>query len=442
MPRKSIIMLIGVLTVFFILNIFRPGGLMAYLVPSLCWTALAVMASYLCSFKKFCSWANRRVTLMAFLIAVFQIFILIDSGLINGFGQSPLSFTPTGIATNLMLVSSTMLGMELSRAYLTRNLNRKRPTLTLVTVTLLYTFINTSIFPLLNFQDPLVYTKFIGATLIPVLSENLLASYLTMLSGPLASIAYRGPMQAFKWFCPILPNLSWGYESLIGVITPTVGFIIISTVITPIDLRRAGIPTQERLAWKPRKTQASMKGWMTLSILLVLIVWVSTGLLGLYPTIIASGSMRPTLNVGDMALVVSVDPLTIKVGDIIQYRHEGEMILHRVVDIQQQGNTVVFITKGDANPSPDSTPVTPSQIVGKMLIIIPKIGWVSIAFKTLIMKIVNFFTTLPFITSNVRGSLLTLVVGEQSVYFCSVFAVALAGAWGFLLFLFNRLKFQ
>ena len=392
------------LTVYIVLTLFRPGGLMAYALPSMCWAIIALATLYVTGgLQKIRSWTNRRITLMALLAAAFQIFILIDAGLINKFGKSPMSFTPTGIAINLTLVTTTLLGTEFSRAYLTKNLKRKNPTVTLAAVTLLYTFANVSILVLINFQDPLIYTKFLGESFLPTLTENLLATYLALISGPLASLAYRAPLQAFQWFSPILPDLPWGYQSLIGVMTPTIGFIAINMATTQRDLRKARIPTEKRSAPKLRKSQSSMKGWLAISIFLVLTVWTSTGLLGFYPTIIASGSMRPTLDVGDVSIVIPVNPSQIQVGDIIQYVQEGEMTLHRVHDIHQTEGARLFITKGDDNPIPDSDPVFPAQIKGKLIFSLPKIGWISIYTKTVIANIWSLFstnTTLTYITAS------------------------------------------
>lgn len=382
------------LTVYIVLTLFHPGGLMAYALPSICWTILAVTTLYITGGpQKIRSWTNKRITLMALLAAAFQVFILIDAGLMTKFGKSPLSLTPTGITINFILVSSTLLGMELSRAYLTKNLKTKNPTLTLAAVTLLYTFANVSIFALINFQDPLTYSKFIGSSFLPILTENLLATYLALISGPLASLAYRAPLQAFTWFSPILPDLPWGYQSLIGVMTPTIGFIAITMATTQRDLKKAGMPTQRRPTPRLRKSQTSMKGWLAISVFMVMTVWASTGLLGFYPTIIASGSMRPTMDVGDISIVISTDPSKIQVGDIIQYWKEGEMTLHRVADINQAEGSRLFITKGDANTAPDTDPVFPAQIKGKLILTIPKLGWISIHLKTAIASIWTFFST-------------------------------------------------
>jgi signal peptidase len=433
MSRNTITVLVTLLSVFIILNVFKPGGLMAYFLPSICWATVALATLYMCGLEKIHSWTNRRIVFMALLVASFQIFIFIDAGLVSRFGRSPLLFTPSAIALNLTLVTTTLLGIELSRAYLTKNLNNRKPTLTLLAITLLYTFLSVSILALIDFQDPLAYTTFIGETFLPTITENLLATYLALISGPIASIAYRAPMQAFWWFSPILPDLPWGYKSLIGVMAPTIGFIAINMATTQKDLRKAGIPTQRRITIEKRKSQKSIKGWLALSVFLVLAVWTSTGLFGFYPTIIASGSMTPTMEIGDIAIVISTDPTKIQVGDIIQYWQNGEMILHRVVDTYQAAGEKIFVTQGDANNAPDPDPVLSNQIRGKLVLTIPKLGWVSIAVKEFFSNTYVFLTTtLPQTLTNIGTQITTI-----GVYITSALALT---AYSYLLLTYKNQK--
>jgi len=432
MNRNVYVILALFLAVYLVLTFYRPGGLLAYVVPSLCWIAVALTTLILAGMEKIGTWTNKRIVLMALLVAVFQIFLLVDAGLINKFGKSPMSFTPTGIAINLMLVSSTLLGMELSRGYLARNLSRKRPALTLTVITLLYTFASASIFALLNFQNPLIYSKFMGETFLPTLTANLLATYLAMLSGPIASLAYRAPIQAFWWFSPILPDISWGYKSLIGVMSPTIGFIAINMATTPRDMIKAGIPVKREPIIKTRKTQKSLKGWLAISIFLVLAVWMSTGLLGFYPTVVGSGSMQPTLNVGDLAIVIQIKPSQIKVGDIIQYWQDEEMKLHRVVEITESETGKIFITKGDANPAPDPDLVFPNQIRGKLIYTIPKLGWISITLKNIAAEAYTFLLNLPGTVLNAMTWLTA-----RGIYIASALVLA---AYSYLLITFKNVR--
>ena len=93
--------------------------------------------------------------------------------------------------------------------------------------------------------------------------------------------------------------------------------------------------------------------------------------------------MRPSLDVGDIGIIAEVPADAIKIGDIIKYRSEGDIsIIHRVIDIQETETTRHFITKGDANDSPDTEPVIPENVEGRLVFTIPKIGWISTVIKS------------------------------------------------------------
>jgi len=399
----AFVVLALLLFIYAILNVLRPGGLMAYLLPSACWGFLAIVALKACGFGRIRSWFNGRVTIAALSVAILFIIILINIGLFAGFGWSVLSFAPTTLIINLTLVISTLLGMEFSRAYLIKSFGKRRPFLTIGLVTLLYSFVTISTFKLLALNDPLGLTKFLGIGILPIIAENLLASYLSIIGGPVASLAYRGPLMAFWWFCPILPHLSWGIEALLGVMVPVMGFFLVNQFTSPITLRRAGIPTEPKGFGRDKKSP--LRSWMVVSVLAVLMVWASTGLLGIQPTTVLSGSMRPAMDTGDLAIVQEVSADSIGVGDIIQYQRDGTMVIHRVTEVAQGGSEKLFVTKGDANSKPDIEPVFQSQMRGKVVLTIPKLGWAVIAVQSF------FSSAWSFLSANFALTALAITSG-------------------------------
>jgi len=390
MPHKKYLILLLLFAVYLLQQSFYPGGIMAYIYPSILWSSLAIVTLWICGVQKIQSWFSKRIFYVALVIALFQIFVLIDAGIFLSFGTTPISFTPLTIAFTSLLVISTLLGTELSRAYLIKNYGKKKPILTLALVALLYSLVSTSVFGLLTFDNPLSLSDYLGTGFLPILTENLLTTYLALLGGPIVALAYQGPLQAFRWFSPIQPNLSWGFEALIGVMVPIVGFLSVIPLLNQTTQRQLGmIRTRRRLG----KKKSSIKGWLALSILGVITMWFATGLLGPRPAVIASGSMKPTMDVGDIAVIIPTPTDTIQIGDIIQYRSEGAMILHRVTDISQEGGPKLFVTRGDANPISDTGFITSQQIQGKLILIIPKLGWASIYVKTAITSIWSLFST-------------------------------------------------
>ena len=332
---KKVFTILLVVFMYIFLNIIKFGGLMAYLVPIICWSLTALIILYIIGSENPRIWFNKQVTLTALLIAALQLYALIGISFFTSFGKSPYVFTPTSIPLYIAYFASRLIALELSRAYLIKSCP-KRKIITGITLTaLFYTIINFPPTKFLTLGEPAETAKFLGSDFLPTLAQSLFATYLALLSGPTAPIAYLGVLEAFEWLSPILPNPPWAIKALTTTLIPIIGFLTVNETITPFKLMQLGIIRRSEVINKTRKTKKpSPLTWMTIAVIAVILVWSSSGLLGFTPTIIASGSMQPTLNVGDIAIVVSTPAKAIKIGDIIQYRtpQTEEPTIHRVID--------------------------------------------------------------------------------------------------------------
>lgn len=388
---KAIIVLIWAVSNFVILNIVRPGGLMAYILPSILWGSLALYVAVV-ALGKIKSWSNMQVTAAAVSVAFIYILVLLDIGFFSGFGRNSQYFNLNVLPLSFMMMVFTLLGMEFSRAFLVRELGRKKPFLAIAGTAILFSIFSISMVRLLSIGGGLEASKFMGSTYLPLLAGNILASYLVAIGGPIASLAYLGPLKMFWWFSPLLPHLSWGLEALLGVMIPIMGYLIINRYVSSSILRKVGM--HEESKGFGNKDEGLDLGWVAIPVVCVLVVWFSTGLVGVHPTTIMSGSMRPSIDVGDMVLVRDVNAESVVEGDIVQYWNGDEMVVHRVVDIEYDRNERVFVTKGDANSTPDSEPVTARQIQGEVMFTVPMIGWLSIGIKSFL------FSTWAFLSTN------------------------------------------
>lgn len=100
--------------------------------------------------------------------------------------------------------------------------------------------------------------------------------------------------------------------------------------------------------------------------------------------VVSSESMVPTLNVGDIILVRGIDPHQVTVGTIIIFHSPNnyEMaIVHRVVNVDNEGNQIFFQTKGDHNPGPDGWKVPAANLMGVYVGKIPYVGLVSLQLR-------------------------------------------------------------
>lgn len=96
---------------------------------------------------------------------------------------------------------------------------------------------------------------------------------------------------------------------------------------------------------------------------------------------VATGSMVPMYNIGDVLLCKEVDPSTLKVGDDITYMgmkgsFKDKLITHRIIKIAQNENQeYIFQTQGIATTSPDPS-IKQEQIYGKIVTEIEILSWI------------------------------------------------------------------
>ena len=100
--------------------------------------------------------------------------------------------------------------------------------------------------------------------------------------------------------------------------------------------------------------------------------------------VVSSGSMIPTLNVGDIIIVRGVDPSTVTTGMIIIFHSPYDYstpIVHRVIAIDNEGGQLFFETKGDNNPVADGWRVPAANLIGVFVAKIPYIGLLSLELR-------------------------------------------------------------
>jgi signal peptidase len=112
--------------------------------------------------------------------------------------------------------------------------------------------------------------------------------------------------------------------------------------------------------------------------------------------VVSSGSMIPTLNIGDVIVVRdgrSFEQLL--VGDIIVFHEPGskdKVIVHRVLQIQEEGNLRIVRTRGDNNPSQDRWQLLEGDYLGRVVLTVPYVGrvtgWLQPPFNYLIIVMI------------------------------------------------------
>lgn len=100
-------------------------------------------------------------------------------------------------------------------------------------------------------------------------------------------------------------------------------------------------------------------------------------LTGRQTIIIGGSSMEPAIGVGSAIIVAPVAAADLRVGDVVSLRagDDNALFTHRIVEVVDQPDGRWIRTKGDANASPDPTPVHASAVQGRVQLAIPLAGY-------------------------------------------------------------------
>lgn len=118
--------------------------------------------------------------------------------------------------------------------------------------------------------------------------------------------------------------------------------------------------------------QRGFKMLLWLSIVLLLLMS-APRLLGFRSYAVTSGSMEPMLPVGTLLWIRASEE--IQVDDVITFTLGKSVVTHRVERIELPGPR--YVTKGDANDECDPHLVEKGQILGKVYMRIPYLGYLS-----------------------------------------------------------------
>jgi signal peptidase len=147
-----------------------------------------------------------------------------------------------------------------------------------------------------------------------------------------------------------------------------------------------GRRTRRRAATVPGRrvtTARVVSSVMLTSVGLLIVIAIVGMVLGAWRfTVIDTGSMRPTLNPGDVAVLTSEPTTALTRGQIVAFHPPGEpklTVLHRVFSIHRVSNEVIIQTKGDANDATDQWHARIiSNTVWRESLKAPKLGYLAV----------------------------------------------------------------
>jgi len=109
---------------------------------------------------------------------------------------------------------------------------------------------------------------------------------------------------------------------------------------------------------------------------LVLLVRV-VPLTGRLTLVVAGPSMAPAIATGSAIVVEPVDPAALAIGDVVSLRSgpTRAIFTHRIVRLVEHDGALWIETKGDANATPDPSILPASDVLGRVALAVPFVGY-------------------------------------------------------------------
>lgn len=238
------------------------------------------------------------------------------------------------------------------------------------------------LFILLDITQTLQITKFttnyelltfLSFTLLPSISSNIVLTYITLKVGYKPTMLYSEIIRLYRYLLPIIPNPNPYIYSIIMLVLPTLlGFRIYSFYKKEKD---------EELTREYNKKR--FKGLFILLIPIIILVYFVSGYFRFHMIAVGSGSMTPSIYKGDVVIIdkKKIDFDNLKEGQVIAFRKNGLLIIHRLVKKYKIDDEYILYTKGDANEEIDNFVTKENEVYGVVNYSIPYIGLPTIWFN-------------------------------------------------------------
>ena len=301
------------------------------------------------------------------LISFFLIYYLI--GILIGFARNNNYLTRTSILNIILPIIIYILIKEFLRYQL---LMKSRESRTLIIFVCCFFIIidNIMLFSAHTIRFDKDTFLIIALFFLPSITENILCTYLGLRFGYKPGILYLLIIDLYKYLLPIIPNPNEYLYSLIFLLLPLFVLIMVRNWLKKDR-------TEILIVEDYRQQKKEILWFIPLVICTSVLIYTVSGYFRYYAIAVASGSMETKISKGDVAIVdKKINKL--EVGDILAYKYEGKIVVHRVYKIINTNGEYFVYTKGDANKEYDKYKITEDMFIGVVKFKVPFVGYPTV----------------------------------------------------------------
>ena len=232
-----------------------------------------------------------------------------------------------------------------------------------------------SILNMSNMHDVFIFTALV---LLPSITVNAVATYINIKVGYMPVIIYSLIFSLYQYVVPIVPNTSEYLKAIIDFILPILVLFKVRKIVNKYSDEDKEIDRNYK--------KSSIILLIIPIILTIIIIYFVSGYFRYYALAIASGSMHPVFDRGSVVVTEQVNDKydnynKLKEGEIIAFKAEKNIVVHRLIRIVNIGDEVYYYTKGDANEEEDNYLIKKENIIGIVRFKIPYIGYPTVWFS-------------------------------------------------------------
>lgn len=310
---------------------------------------------------------KKRITKQVSIIVIVAIILTYCVGAFVGFLKNGYSLAFINIIKNTLSPILIAVFVELFRYNIIRanKNNFKMTVIVTILLTILEIQMNMAVVVKWGLQEIFIIAT---SLIIPIIAKNMLLSYLAYEVGYQPCLIYRLILELYIYFVPYLPKFGDYLNSMFGLILPMVVFMYSSR---EVDEHEDGME-EEFIEKKSKLIELPMY------IVIFIVIALISRIFPIFVIGIGSESMTGALNKGDAVVACKVRKENIKTNDIIVFQAHNQILIHRVVEIEDIDGISHFRTKGDVNGTRDNIDVTIDKIYGKVKLRIPYIAYPSV----------------------------------------------------------------
>lgn len=361
---KRLIIFDILVAIILLLNSFMLSILRNFWYMTIFLVILLVVFKYLFGFEKDRHRYIKDIIINMLIIFMISFIIYYIFGIFIGFVRTDNYFNFYGIRTFIIPYILMIILKEYLRSQMVNKAEKSKWLIVATCILfMLIDFANT--FNISSLDTSYNVFIYISLTILPIISNNIVCTYIANKLGPKPNIFWLLIANLYTVVLPIVPNVGLYIESLIEFLFP---FILMYNVYSFFAKRDKDIP----ISYIKKRVYIEIP---ILAIFVFILAYFVSGFFRFYAIAVATGSMVPKINVGDVVIVdQQIDYKDLKVGEVIAYKYDNIVVVHRLCDIVVIKDDYYFYTKGDANNAMDNYIIYPDTIIGKVEIKVPYIG--------------------------------------------------------------------